>query len=189
MDNRRSHKVVGREPCAPDTNLNQMKTLRRYHLPEDTCLVTNVTFKRNPILIQNIDLFWQAVSATKAKTEFEFVAWVILPDHCHLIVNPHGHDISAIMQRIKMSFGATYRKRHGLRQARVWQNRFWDRIVRNEDDLRRFTDYIHWNPVKHGWVKSPFQWKHSSVFNYYPKEDWQYDVELLGKHEGADFGE
>lgn len=82
-----------------------------------------------------------------------------------------------------------YRKSHGIRTGRIWQNRFWDHIIRDEDDLRRHVDYIHFNPVKHGIEKSPFEWKHSSVFQFYPEEDWHFDLELVEEFESGDFGE
>jgi len=54
-----------------------------------------------------------------------------------------------------------------LASGRVWQNRFWDHIIRNQEDLNRHIDYIHFNPVKHGFVKSPFDWSHSSIHKYH----------------------
>ena len=62
-----------------------------------------------------------------------------------------------------MSFGAKYRGEESLRAGRIWQNRFWDRIIRDEADLRSHIDYIHYNPVRHKLVKSPFDWQNSSI--------------------------
>ncbi len=166
-----------------------MKTLKRYHRHSDICFITNVTYERSPILIEHIELYEKALANTKSNTPFEIIAWVILPDHHHFIIDPYKENVSRIMQRIKMSFASLYRKAHGMRSGRVWQNRFWDHIIRDEDDLRRHVDYIHFNPVKHGMVKSPFEWKQSSVFQYHPEEDWHFDLKLAEKFEGMDFGE
>ena len=75
-----------------------------------------------------------------------------------------------------MSFGKLYLKRTGQESGRVWQNRFWDHIIRDEQDLKNHLDYIHYNPVKHGLANSPFEWKESSFHQFrkqghYP-EDW-----------------
>jgi putative transposase len=35
----------------------------------------------------------------------------------------------------------------------IWQRRYWEHLIRNDRDLERHVDYIHWNPVKHGWVR------------------------------------
>ena len=55
----------------------------------------------------------------------------------------------------------------GLKQERkLWQRRFWEHQIRNEEDFARHVDYIHYNPVKHGWVSRAVQWPHSSVHRF-----------------------
>jgi putative transposase len=59
---------------------------------------------------------------------------------------------------------------------RFWQKRFWDHIIRDEEDLAQHLDYIHYNPVKHGLVTRPEEWQHSSFIAWqergaYP-EQW-----------------
>ena len=88
-----------------------------------------------------------------------------------------------------MSFGAYYRKENSLASGRVWHNRFWDHIIRDEKDLQRHVDYIHFNPVKHGLVKSPFEWEYSSVSRYYPNKEWNFDIKLAEEFESGEFGE
>jgi putative transposase len=58
----------------------------------------------------------------------------------------------------------------------IWQRRYWEHLIRDEDDFERHTAYIHWNPVKHGWVTrvkdSPYSSFHAYVKRgLYPK-DW-----------------
>jgi putative transposase len=48
----------------------------------------------------------------------------------------------------------------------VWQPRFWEHVIRDESDLQRHLDYIHYNPVKHGLVSRPIDWKFSSIRKY-----------------------
>ena len=102
-------------------------------------------------------------------------AFVILPDHFHLVVDIMNSNISKIMQKIKMRFGALYRGQMNLKAGRIWQHRFWDHIIRNQDDLNRHIDYIHYNPVKHGLAKKPQDWEYSS-FNEYLKKG-HYSIE------------
>ncbi len=103
---------------------------------------------------------------TQSRTQFEIMAHVLLPDHLHLILDPFGEDFSRIMQRLKMSFGALYRKRIGWSSGRVWQHRYWDHVIRDQADLNRHIDYIHYNPVKHGLVTSLSDWVHSSFQDF-----------------------
>jgi putative transposase len=66
------------------------------------------------------------------------------------------------------------RQRKGERA--VWQRRYWEHLIRDDVDLKRHVEYIHYNPVKHGLVRAPVEWKHSS-FHTFVKEglytsDW-----------------
>ena len=138
--------------------------------------MTHVTYDRKPLLIDNIDLWYDSIRFIKTLKQFELIAWVILPDHLHLIIDYGAGDLSYLMKRTKMKFAGLYRSRWGLDSGRVWQYRFWDHMIRNEDDFRNHVDYIHYNPVKHGFVVRPGDWKHSSFKEYYERgyygTDW-----------------
>ena len=159
-----------------------MKTLRRYYREHTDYFVTAVTFQREPLLLLDIDLFWRCWTTEKPK------AWVILPDHFHAIINNGSETISDIIHRFKVRYVAQFRKK--FRQSRVWQNRFWDHIIRDENDLKRHLDYIHYNPVKHGLRNDPFEYKHSSLRLYeesgYYQRGWGVREEL---HFEGEFGE
>ncbi|MCH7948240.1 MAG: transposase [candidate division Zixibacteria bacterium] len=153
-----------------------MSNLRRYNSNGKDFFITCVTLNRIPILVDNVYEFWKAVDYTKAKIQFEINAWAILPDHFHFIIDPMQSDISRIIKGIKQKFCGLYCSKLGLTSGRVWQHRFWDHIIRNEDDLKKHLDYIHYNPVKHGLTRSPFEYEHSSIRNYlaegYYQPDW-----------------
>ena len=59
-----------------------------------------------------------------------------------------------------------------------WQKRFWDHVVRDDKDLETHLHYIHFNPVKHGYVKDPRDWVDGSYIEwekrglYPPAFDW-----------------
>ena len=146
-----------------------MSNLRRISDPRTTYFISNVTYDRQSILLENTDLLWQALDTLQSRFSLKLQAWVILPDHFHLLIDTRGHDISSLMQRLKMSFSALYLKRLGRKSGRVWQNRFWDHIIRDEKDWNCHVDYIHYNPVKHGYVTSPFEWKESSIHEFYKR--------------------
>jgi putative transposase len=56
----------------------------------------------------------------------------------------------------------------------IWQRRFWEHLIRNQEDLRRHVEYIHYNPVKHGLTKAPGDWDYSSFHRYVDKG--KYDI-------------
>jgi len=153
-----------------------MSKLLRYHTRSDICFVTSVTDQRNPILMENADLMFDALVRHSKKMPFGIVAYVILPDHFHAIIDCRGHDLSEIVRKIKLSFSKQYRFRIETNSGVVWQKRFWDHIIRNQEDMNRHIDYIHYNPVKHGLVESPFEWKYSSIHTYHKdgfyEDDW-----------------
>jgi putative transposase len=72
----------------------------------------------------------------------------------------------------------------------MWQRRFWEHLIRDETDLSLHLDYIHYNPVKHGYVANVVDWPYSTFHRYvkeeaYP-EDWGGTVEM---NDGKGFGE
>ena len=153
-----------------------MKNLRRYFSPGNTYFLTHVTYKRRTILLDSADLLWDAIHKYNEREPFQLIAWVILPDHWHLIIEPKRNDVSKLMKCIKLSFAQHHLRGQGRTSGRTWQNRFWDHMIRDDEDMRRHLDYVHYNPVKHGLVQSPIDWRYSS-FSAFVKEgmyttDW-----------------
>jgi len=108
--------------------------------------------------------------------KFKIPAFVALPDHVHILINPGGTNVSLILQRIKLSFSKKVRYLLGQSSGQIWQKRFWDHIIRNQEDMNKHIDYIHYNPVKHGYTNRPHDWKYSTFPEYYKRgyysEDW-----------------
>lgn len=152
---------------------------RRVFLPGGTFFFTVVTHKRNPIFSnhENIQLLRNAFRYTLDHHPFSVVASVILPDHMHFIWTlPEGDgDFSTRWRLIKSHFtrhwtGKKPASDSSSRQQKgeldVWQRRFWEHLIRDEDDLSTHVEYIHYNPVKHGFTKAPSVWEYSSFKKY-----------------------
>ena len=164
-----------------------MSKLLRYHRGTDVCFVTSVTNNRRKILVEHPDLLLAALGKYSEQLQFRLTAYVILPDHFHGLIECGGNDISKIMKLVKLSFSKSYRNRLGVRVGHVWQSRFWDHIIRDQDDMNRHIDYIHYNPVKHGLVESPLGWKLSTIQQYlrdgYYSSEWgNRPMELVGEY-------
>jgi putative transposase len=144
-----------------------MKSLRRYYVPHASYFLTIVTYHRRPFLPHLIDLFWYGWG------NFKPTAWVIMPDHFHVIVRPHPRDISQVVQSFKLRYSRQYFRQFG--RDKLWQNRFWDHLVRGPEDFRRHLDYIHYNPVHHGVTKTPFDYLYSSLDQWYLLGAYQRD--------------
>lgn len=100
-------------------------------------------------------------------------AYAFLPDHFHLLIFvPKTTDISKLAQSIQRNFTRNYKKAHGINEpVRLWQRGFWDHVIRDERDFANHFHYIHYNPVKHGYVSKPEAYTHTS-FHEYVKREW-----------------
>jgi putative transposase len=157
-----------------------MPDFRRYYIQNSIVFITNVTRERAPYLRskENIDLLWETLHNVKKIHPFNLLAYVILHDHFHWLMYVEGSDgdFSRVMHSVKRNFTLNYKKLHEIDSPlNIWQKRYWDHIIRDEYDLSRHIDYIHWNPVNHGYVLDPIDWHHSSYLHwvrkgYYPEE-------------------
>jgi putative transposase len=102
-------------------------------------------------------------------------AVVVLPDHLHCIWSlPDGDaDYSTRWGLIKAHFsrGVEHGERRSASRIKrgergIWQRRFWEHCLRDDGDYARHVDYIHWNPVKHGYVQRVADWPHSSLHRH-----------------------
>lgn len=176
----------------------------------NTYFFTLVTYQRQPILCldQCRPTLREVIKEVQFEHPFEIKAWVLLPDHLHCIWELPEGDFNYSMRwgLIKKEFtkrissrvgyahqiiksqmvGAAHptesRKKH--REGTVWQRRFWEHQIRNERDFAVHCDYIHYNPVKHGLVKSPKDWLHSTFHRYvkegaYPMEWGTSEIDFL----------
>lgn len=143
-----------------------MRNVRRYFKEGQCCFLTHVTYQRKPILVKHVELLMSTINQYRKQIPFDLVAWVVLPDHWHCIVDPCDNDLAALMKKIKLSFAQKYLKAQGTNSGRTWHNRYWDHIIRDERDMNRHLDYIHYNPVKHGLVDASANYLHSSFAKY-----------------------
>ncbi len=154
---------------------------RRQYQPGGSYFFTVVTHNRRPILTtdENIDRLRSAFRQIQAKHPFHIDAIVVLPDHLHTIWRlPEGDaDFSTRWRKIKHFFsvgvsqGVASVSKQRKREKGVWQRRFWEHGLRDENDRRRHMDYIHYNPVKHGLVSVRSRWPFSS-FHRAVKMGW-----------------
>jgi putative transposase len=127
------------------------------------------------LLVRNVDRLRRIYASVQRRYPFETVAICILPDHLHALwVLPLG-DTNYPMRWsvIKAGFSrglyepAPCSSSKRIRRERgLWQRRYWEHAIRDEADLERHVDYIHFNPVKHGHVLQVRDWPYSSFHRY-----------------------
>lgn len=158
-----------------------MPNWRRAHVPGGSYFFAVVTDRRAPLfrdaparrlsgrLIQRCQLRWP----------FSINALVLLPDHLDAIwsLPPGDDEYSKRCRWINedptkywlRSGGQEQPQTAGRRRDRrrgVWQPKFWEHTLEDDDDFERHFDDVHDNPVKHGYVKCPRDWPWSSFHRW-----------------------
>jgi putative transposase len=139
----------------------------------------------NDLLIREIDLLHETVRRVRERHPFQIDAWVVLPEHLHCIwtLPPGDSDFSMRWRLIKSGFSRALPQtelRSDVRKAAgergIWQRHYWEHLIRDEADYQRHVDYIHVNPLKHGYVKRVTDWPYSTFHRYVAKgiypPDW-----------------
>jgi putative transposase len=157
-----------------------MPEYRRNRVPGGTFFFTvNLLDRRANLLVRHVDVLRKAVRQTRLRAPFRIDAWVVLPDHMHCLWTPafrRGRllpdgdaDFPGRWRAIKIAFSKSLpigEPRSSVMTSRgecgIWQRRYWEYTIRDDQDLATHMDYTHFNPVKHGLVEHPADWPHSS---------------------------
>jgi putative transposase len=131
--------------------------------------------RNTKLLTENIALLRQAYQRVNTLYPFTTIAICILPDHLHAIwqMPVDDGDYALRWRMIKSQFSRNFsantqrsmsKIKH--REKGIWQRRYWEHQIRDDLDLQRHVDYIHFNPVKHGLVSQVKDWPHSTFHKY-----------------------
>jgi putative transposase len=162
---------------------------RNFILGASYFFTVNLADRRLRLLTEHIGSLRAAFREVRARHPFTIDAIVILPDHLHAIwtLPEADADFASRWRLIKSTFSRALPRGEAISQSRVekgergiWQRRYWEHTLRDEPDLVRHIDYIHFNPVKHGHVTRVMDWPYSSFhrmvkLGIYPA-DWGGDV-------------
>lgn len=175
-----------------------MTNYRRLHVPGATWFFTvNLAERRSRLLVERIDTLREALRYVHTRHPFRIEAMAVLPDHLHAVwtLPPGDADYPMRLRLMKSWFSrhipAGERRRAsriGKGERGIWQRRHWEHRVRDEQDLERCVDYVHFNPVKHSHAVRAAEWPYSTFHRFVAKgwlsADWGIAMEAAG-----DFGE
>jgi putative transposase len=167
-----------------------MPEYRRANIDGGTFFFTvTLADRSSDILVRHVELLRQVYRTVQQRHSFETIAICVLPDHLHAMwtLPPGDADFPLRWNLIKGGFSRVLPgtiKRSPSKVAKrdkgIWQRRYWEHVIRDEDDLMRHVDYIHYNPVKHGLVSRVRDWPHSSFHHHVARgdlpADWGGDV-------------
>ena len=142
-------------------------------------VTVNLADRTSRWLTKNIELLRQSIAYVMQKHPFYIDAIVVLPDHIHAIwtLPENDADYALRWRLIKTHFSRhitkTESKTEKISQSRIskgergiWQRRYWEHTIKDDRDFANHVDYIHINPVKHGYVNQATEWPHSSIHKY-----------------------
>jgi putative transposase len=163
------------------SRLDHMSSYRRWYQQGGLYFFSLVAYGRRPFLVTDPARrrLRAALRKTQQERPFKIVAVVLLPDHLHCLwkLPPGDDDFSTRWRLVKSRFtidmlSSGFRElgrnqSHRRRQEHaIWQRRFWEHLIEDEDDWKRHLDYVHYNPVKHGYVSLPRDWRFSTFSRY-----------------------
>jgi len=181
-----------------------MSNYRRSSTDGCTYFFTLVSYRRQKILCNEFirRSLRKAIKVTQIKHPFTVDAWVLLPDHLHCIWTLPAHDKdystrwSVIKRRVSVACAKRYKQDHLMndsklkyRESTIWQRRFWEHQIRDQNDFNQHLDYIHYNPVKHGLCERPVEWRYSTLHRYIKNGVYPVDWAVQGEFYGEVFGE
>jgi len=131
-------------------------------VPQGTYFFTvTLRDRRSDLLVRHVDALRDAWRRAGDRAPHHVIAAVVLPEHLHAVLRfDAGGEYSRFWQELKKGF--TRRIQPTTRESSVWQPRFWEHTIRDEDDLRAHVEYVHINPLKHGLVSRVRDWPWSS---------------------------
>ncbi len=158
-----------------------MSNYRRLYANGGTYFFTVVTYRRQHFLCDEPCRRWlrEAIIYTRQRYPFKIDAWVLLPDHLHCVwtLPENDNDFSIRWNIIKKRFTQAAKStlhqaefmnksKDKHRESTIWQRRFWEHQIRDDDDYRYHIQYTHYNPVKHRLVNNPYDWQYSTIHKY-----------------------
>lgn len=158
---------------------------KRVFVPNSYVHLIIVAYNRKDIFVENVDLLRNSFKNAKQYFDFEIVAICILPNHIHMILNPQNiKQYPKIITSVKYYFSKNYdvgveTPTYGYvnkGEKGVFQRRYYEHTICSQEELNNHINYIHYNPVKHGYVKCVKDWEYSSfhkfVANNLYEKDW-----------------
>lgn len=135
---------------------------------EGTFFITTITYNRRRLfqLPANAELFLETLQHYRVEGRYKLHAFVVMPDHTHLLLTPINQTISHTMNLIKGGFS-----RRLASKFPVWQRGFADHLVLNRDHHLSRIEYIHQNPIRTHLVTSPELYPYSSAYKNRPSAE------------------
>ncbi|MEW5838857.1 MAG: transposase [Pseudomonadota bacterium] len=173
---------------------------RRANVTGGTYFFTvNLAERGRHLLVDHVDILRASVQAVKRRHPFHIDAFVVMPDHLHAVWTLPVDDADFATRWMLVKAGFSRHIAHGERRTAsrmakgergIWQRRYWEHLIRDDRDYQRHVDYVHHNPVKHGFALRAADWPYSSIHRYIAAglvaSNWGWCATI---DDGGDYGE
>ncbi len=126
----------------------------------------NLADRRSDLLTNHIGLLKAVYRGVSQRHPLKTIAIVVLPDHLHAIWQLPEDDCDYAKRWRLIKSGFTRGLRRVGYDGKVWQNRYCEHHIRDDTDMNNHIDYIHGNPIRHGYVEEYEDWPYSSWHRY-----------------------
>jgi len=130
------------------------------------------------LLTDHFSAFGEAMRQARIRKPFHVDAWVVLPDHAHAIwtLPPGDHDCAMRWRAVKIAFSKALHKAclpggpkalvNGTGDGTIWERHYRDYRVGDDEEYAALIDYLHTNPMRHGYCQTPAEWPWSSLHRF-----------------------
>jgi putative transposase len=147
----------------------------RWYVPDAIYFITTVTHQRRCFFcdFHDLNLLSETLHGVQEYHPFRLIAYAFMPDHVHLMLRISAEsNISRVMHSFKWNTSLNYKRAHGIHTPwRLWQQSFYDHVIRDGRDLEKHFHYVHYNPIKHGLVADAGEYRYCS-FREYLERGW-----------------
>jgi putative transposase len=148
-----------------------MTNYRDNRVPGGTFFFTVRLLDRDSTLLtDHFSAFGEAMRQARIRKPFHVDAWVVLPNHAHAIwtLPPGDHDCASRWRAVKIAFSKALHKAclPGGTGDGIWERHYRDYRVGDDDEYASLIDYVHSNPMRHGFCQHPSEWPWSSLHRF-----------------------
>ena len=136
-----------------------------------TYILTAATYAHAPIMTdaqRREDVERRFLAGFADQSEWQLFAWCVLPNHYHILARVNLDGYADWIGRLHNATSSRWNREDQAPGRKVW-HRFADRAIRGERHYFATLNYIHANPVRHGWAKKANEWACSSACLYLEK--------------------
>lgn len=161
------------------------------YLDDTWYIITSSVYQRQRLLAPEgyKDIVRDQLKALTIEYNVRLAAWVILDSHYHLLLKSHvAAELPRFIGRLHGRTSFELNTRDGTRGRQLWHN-YWDTCIRTEPDYWTRFNYIHHNPIKHGYAPTMASWPYSSYRYYLEHRGAEWLADAFQRYPVIDFAD